>query len=85
MIPTDPIEQPPFIASKYLVQNKLKSFPKGTFCGKDDVRSQHLFDALSESAAAVSDELITFITELVNIWIAGGCPLDLGEFVASSP
>lgn len=70
----------------------LKSFPKDTSCGQDGLRAQHLLDALSGDAAAVSDKLfavsdklLASITGVVNLWLSGQCPADLGEFIASAP
>ncbi|XP_026419982.1 uncharacterized protein LOC113315959 [Papaver somniferum] len=85
LILSTPVAHAPLVASKYLVLNKLKSFPRGTSCGRDGLRAQHLIDALGGAAAAVSDEIVTSITELVNIWLARGCPQVLGEFIASAP
>lgn len=63
----------------------LLSFPKGTSCGRDGLRAQHLVDAMSGAAAAVADILLASITGVVNLWLAGKCPAELGEFIASAP
>lgn len=67
------------------VLTAIKSFPKGTSCGRDGIRAQHLLDALSGSAAAVSEELLSSITAVVNLWLSGKCPKVLGEYIASAP
>ncbi|XP_026422218.1 uncharacterized protein LOC113318286 [Papaver somniferum] len=68
-----------------VILNRLKSFPKGTACGRDGLRVQHLLDALSGPAAAITDELLSSITRIINLWLSGRCPPQLGEFVASAP
>lgn len=67
------------------VVKALRSFQKGTSCGRDGLRAQHLLDATSGSAAAVAEELLQSVTGVVNLWLDGKCPLALGEFVASTP
>ncbi|XP_026410257.1 uncharacterized protein LOC113305438 isoform X1 [Papaver somniferum] len=67
------------------VLSAIKSFPKGTSCGRDGLRSQHLLDAFSGAAAAISDELLQSITGVVNLWLNGRCPSSLGEFITSTP
>ncbi|GJX71719.1 hypothetical protein Tco_0308890 [Tanacetum coccineum] len=42
-------------------------------------------DCLSGAAVAVSDELISFITQVVNLSLAGSCPKMLGEYIANAP
>ncbi|XP_026438460.1 uncharacterized protein LOC113336957 [Papaver somniferum] len=66
------------------VVKALKSFPKGTSCGRDGFRSQHLLDA-TNGAASVADELLSYITGVANLWIDGQCPLALGEYISSAP
>lgn len=67
------------------VLDAIKSFPKGTSCGRDGLRAQHLLDDLSGAAAAVGDDLLAYITGVVNIWLAGKCSSVLGEYIASPP
>lgn len=85
LIPSEPIVQEAFSASKELVLGLLKSFPKGTSCGRDVLRAQHLLDALSGAAAAISDELISVFTDVVNLLLAGKCPSVLGIYISSAP
>ncbi|KAI3822707.1 hypothetical protein L1987_10303 [Smallanthus sonchifolius] len=63
----------------------VKSFPKGTSCGCDGLRAQHLLDALSGEGSATASGLLTAITEVVNLWLGGLCPRVLADFVASAP
>ncbi|KAL8151081.1 hypothetical protein V2J09_020889, partial [Rumex salicifolius] len=65
-----------FSTSKDVVLSKIKSFPKGTSCGRDGLRAQHLVDALGKAALIVADDLVSSIT---------ACPSSLGEFIASAP
>ncbi|GJU34119.1 hypothetical protein Tco_1182473 [Tanacetum coccineum] len=73
-LPHIPIDHHPIIASSTVVLDRIKSFPRGTSCGRDGLRTQHLMDCLSGAAVAVSDELISFITQMVNIFLVGKCP-----------
>ncbi|PNX61244.1 hypothetical protein L195_g052353, partial [Trifolium pratense] len=59
----------------------IKSFPKGTWCGRDGMRAQHLLDALCGEGSAVARDL----TPVVNMWLGGRCSNILSEFVASAP
>ncbi|GJZ03168.1 hypothetical protein Tco_0521129 [Tanacetum coccineum] len=42
-------------------------------------------DCLSGSDVAVYDELVSFITQVVNFFLDGSCPKMLGEYIASAP
>ncbi|XP_026396007.1 uncharacterized protein LOC113290640 [Papaver somniferum] len=68
-----------------VVLQAVKRFPKGTSCGRDGLSAQHLLDALSGAAAAVSNKLILSIVGVINLWLEGDCPPVLGEYVASAP
>ncbi|GJR71342.1 hypothetical protein Tco_0083707 [Tanacetum coccineum] len=63
----------------------IKSFPRGMSCGRDGLRAQHLMDCLTGAAIAISDELISSITQVVNLFLAGNYPQMLGEYIASAP
>lgn len=62
----------------------IKSFPRGTSCGRDGLRVQHRWDCLSGAAVAISDELVASITQVVNLFLGGKCPRALGEYIASA-
>ncbi|GJV93233.1 hypothetical protein Tco_1541046 [Tanacetum coccineum] len=64
---------------------QIKSFPRGTSCGRDGLRAQHLMDCLSGAVVAISDELVSSITQVVNLFLEGKCPMMLGEYIASAP
>ncbi|GJZ10286.1 hypothetical protein Tco_0545045, partial [Tanacetum coccineum] len=42
-------------------------------------------DSLSGAALAISDELVSSITQVVNLFLEGKCPTMLGEYIASAP
>ncbi|GJV47517.1 putative reverse transcriptase domain-containing protein [Tanacetum coccineum] len=84
-LPDTPIDHHHLIASQDVVLDRIKSFPRGTSCGRDGLRAQHLMDCLSGAAVAVSDELVSSITQVVNLFLAGKCPMLLGEYIASAP
>ncbi|XP_074313962.1 uncharacterized protein LOC141649165 [Silene latifolia] len=75
----------PFVASPAVVLDMIWSFPRGTSCGRDGFRAQHLMDCLSGADVAISDDLTTSITRVVNLFLEGRCPHALGEYVASAP
>jgi hypothetical protein len=70
---------------KDLVLNRIRSFPKGTSCGRDGLRAQHLMDILGGAASAIADDLLGSITGVVNMFLSGKCPSQLGEYIASAP
>ncbi|GKE32072.1 hypothetical protein Tco_1451394 [Tanacetum coccineum] len=41
-----------------MVLDMVKSFPRGTSCGRDGLRSQHLLDCLGGAVVAIFDELV---------------------------
>ncbi|GJX80911.1 putative reverse transcriptase domain-containing protein [Tanacetum coccineum] len=63
----------------------IKSFSRGTSCGRDGLSSQHLMNCLSGVDVATSDELVSSITQVVNLFLDGKCPKTLGEYIASVP
>nr|GEV57034.1 auxilin-like protein [Tanacetum cinerariifolium] len=68
-----------------LVLDKIKSFPRGTSCGRDGLSAHHLLDCLSGAVVAISDELVSSITQVVNLFLEGKCPKILGGYIASAP
>ncbi|XP_026438312.1 uncharacterized protein LOC113336844 [Papaver somniferum] len=84
-IPAEPIPCNAITVDSKTVLKAIKSFPKGTSCGRDGLRAQHLLDAMSGAANAVADELLSSLTKVVNLWLAGRCPSALGEYIASAP
>ncbi|GKD93954.1 hypothetical protein Tco_1373791, partial [Tanacetum coccineum] len=73
------------VASPAMVLDIIKSFPRGTSCWRDGLRAQHLMDCLSGAAVVISDELVSFITQVVNLFLDGKCPNTLGEYIVSAP
>ncbi|GKF34788.1 hypothetical protein Tco_0107988, partial [Tanacetum coccineum] len=70
---------------KDLVFDRIRSFPKGTSCGRDGLRAQHLMDILGWTASTVADNLLGSITGVVNLFLSGKCPSQLGEYIAIAP
>nr|GFB76338.1 putative reverse transcriptase domain-containing protein [Tanacetum cinerariifolium] len=66
-----------------MVLDRIKSFPLGTSCGQDGLCAQILMDCLSGADVNISDELVSSITQVVNLFLDGKCPNRLGEFIAS--
>lgn len=85
LLPDISIDHHHLLASPAMVLDMIKSFPRGTSCGRDGLRAQHLLDCLNGATVAVSDELVASITQVVNLFLEGKCPRELGEYVASAP
>ncbi|GJR17450.1 putative reverse transcriptase domain-containing protein [Tanacetum coccineum] len=84
-MPSITFSKPPLVAEIDSVFSCIKSFPKGTSCGRDGLRAQHILDALCGEGSATATDLLKVITSVVNLWLAGRCPPILAEFVASAP
>ena len=80
-----PLDEDALFVHKDLVINRIRSFPKGTSCGRDGLRAQHLMDILGGAATAIADDLLGSITGIVNLFLGGKCPIQLGEYIASAP
>ncbi|KAD5316908.1 hypothetical protein E3N88_16854 [Mikania micrantha] len=84
-LPSNPLAQPTLVVDGECVLKCIRSFPKGTSCGRDGMRAQHLLDAVGGEGSITSSGLLASITEVVNLWLGGSCPKVLAEFVASAP
>ncbi|XP_076951801.1 uncharacterized protein LOC143625320 [Bidens hawaiensis] len=84
-MPNMTYSEPPLLAEVDSVLGCIKSFPKGTSCGRDGLRAQHILDALCGEGSAIATDLICAITAVVNLWLGGRCPSTLAGFVASAP
>ncbi|GKA94486.1 hypothetical protein Tco_0816524 [Tanacetum coccineum] len=84
-LPHISIDHHRLVASQVMVLDRIKSFPRSTSCRRDDLRAQHLMDCLSGVVVAISDELVSSITQVVNLFLDGKCPNRLGEYIASAP
>ncbi|KAK1411384.1 hypothetical protein QVD17_37932 [Tagetes erecta] len=63
----------------------IKTFPKGTSCGRDGLRAQHILDAFCGQGSPTASGVLKAITDVVNLWLGGLCPKVLAEFIASAP
>ena len=77
-MPHSPIDHHSLVASHAVVLDMIKSFPRGTSCGRDGLRAQHLLDCLSGVVVAFSHELVVSITQMVNLFLDGKCPQGIG-------
>ncbi|GJW59182.1 putative reverse transcriptase domain-containing protein, partial [Tanacetum coccineum] len=84
-LPHIPIDYHQLTSSPVVVLDMIKSFPRGTSCGRDGLRTQHLMDCLSGVIVAISDELVSSITQVVNLFLDEKCSKTLGEYIASAP
>ena len=84
-MPNTIFSEPPLVVDVDNVLGGIKSFPKGTSCGRDGLRAQHILDALCGEGSAIAKDFLRAITSVVNLWLGGRCPSSLAEFVASAP
>ncbi|GJT94307.1 hypothetical protein Tco_1083152 [Tanacetum coccineum] len=83
--PDIPINHHHLIASQVMVLDRIKNYPRGTSYGRDGLLAQHLMDCLSGVVVAIFDELVSSITQVVNLFLDGKCPMMLGEYISSAP
>ncbi|GJT94111.1 hypothetical protein Tco_1082956 [Tanacetum coccineum] len=62
------------ISSSNVVLYMIKSFPHGTSCRRDELCAQRLMDCLSGVGVAIYDELVSSITQIVNLFLDGNVP-----------
>nr|GEZ43220.1 hypothetical protein [Tanacetum cinerariifolium] len=79
LLPHISIDHHHLVASQAVVLERIKSFSRGTSCGRDGLRAQHLIDCLSRAAIAIYDGLVSSITQVVNLFLDGKCLNILGE------
>nr|GEY83982.1 hypothetical protein [Tanacetum cinerariifolium] len=73
-LPHIPIDYHQLTSSHPIFLDMIKSFPRGTSCRRDGLCAQHPMDCLSGVAVAISDELFSSITQVVNLFLDGKCP-----------
>ncbi|MFS7889274.1 putative reverse transcriptase domain, exostosin [Helianthus anomalus] len=61
-IPGTIYSEPPLVAEVDSVLCCIKSFPKGTSCGRDGLRAQHILDAFCGEGSAIATDLLCAIT-----------------------
>jgi len=84
-LPDTLLSEPSLVTDVDNVSGCIKSFPKGTSCGRDGLRAQHLLDAFCGEGSVIADGLLKAITTMVNFCLKGRCPKVLAAFVASAP
>ncbi|GJT31113.1 probable beta-D-xylosidase 6 [Tanacetum coccineum] len=62
----------------------IKSFSRDTSCGRDELRDKHLMDYLSGVVVAMSADIVSSITQVVNLFFMGNAKKKLGEYIASA-
>lgn len=85
VMPGSLLSEPPLVVDVDSVLGCIQSFPKGTSCGRDGLRAQHILDAFCGEGSAIAVGLLRAMTVVVNLCLAGRCPKVLAEFVASAP
>ena len=71
--------------TNYEVLSRIHNFPKGTLCGRDRLRAQHLVDMLGGAASVSADSLLCSIAKIVNLVLEEKCPSVLGGYISSAP
>ncbi|GKF31099.1 hypothetical protein Tco_0100897, partial [Tanacetum coccineum] len=71
--------EPPFVVNVDNVLGCIQSFPKGTSCGRDRLRAQHILDALCGEGSTIVVGLLKTISVVVNLLLEGRCPKVLTE------
>ncbi|KAD4585667.1 hypothetical protein E3N88_23268 [Mikania micrantha] len=79
------LSEPPLVVDVDCVFKCIASFPKGTSCGRDELRAQHILNAFCGEGSAITGGLIKVIFPVVNLCLAGTCHKTLAEYVASAP
>ncbi|MCI27672.1 hypothetical protein A2U01_0048872, partial [Trifolium medium] len=74
----------PIVVEVDTVLKYIHSFPKGTSCGRDRLRVQHLLDVMCGERYPAARDLLD-ATPVVNLWLGGRCSISLLEFVAFAP
>ncbi|GKA07808.1 hypothetical protein Tco_0687032 [Tanacetum coccineum] len=77
--------EPPLFVDVDSILGCIQSLLKGTSCGRDGLRAQHILDALYGEGSAIAVGLLKAISVVVNLLLEGRCPKVLAEFVASAP
>lgn len=70
-MPSNGFSESPLSTGIDTVLGCVKSFPKGTSCGRDGLRAQHILDALCGEGSAIANDLLLAITAVVNLWLGG--------------
>lgn len=60
----------------------IQLFPKGTSCGRDGLRAQHLLDEMCGEGSTVSKDVIYAIILVVNLWFEGICQMSLEDILS---
>ncbi|GJV71945.1 hypothetical protein Tco_1491940 [Tanacetum coccineum] len=61
-IPSNTFSEPPLVVEIDSVFGCIKSFPKGTSCGRDSLRAQHILGSLCGEGSATATDLLKAIT-----------------------
>nr|GEW14714.1 putative reverse transcriptase domain-containing protein [Tanacetum cinerariifolium] len=77
--------EPPLIVDVDSVLRCIQSFPKGTSCGRDGLRAQHILDAFCGEGSEIVIGLLKAISVVVNLLLERSFPKVLAEFVAYAP
>jgi len=75
--PRTTFSKPPLVIGVNLIFKCIKSFPKGTSCGRDGLRAHHLLDVMCSEGSTVATGLLRALSSVVNLWIGCKCPLSL--------
>jgi hypothetical protein len=83
-VPIDCTDIEPLQVTEQQVVEALKSFPKGTACGRDGLRAEHLNDLIITTGSNPNNIIRTY-TDYVNLCLSGDIPYHLAPFICSAP
>ncbi len=78
----DPNLSPLHVKSEEVARS-IQGFKKGTACGRDGLRADHLRSLLRPTAFQV--DFLKALTSFINLLLAGGIPDHFAKFLASAP
>src|SRR6218665_1812281 len=67
-----PPEVDPYQATEKEIWDSIRSLPSGSAGGPDGLRPQHVLEMVN--TAGVGQELVTAVTTMINLMLAGKCP-----------
>ena len=72
VMPVSLLSEPPLVVDVDSIRGCIQSFPKGTSCGRDGLRAQHILDAFCGEGSAITAGLLKAISVVVNLLLGGG-------------
>ena len=74
-MPAPPSSTEAYQATEAMVRDQIRHFPSGSSGGPDGLKPQHVLEMINTKDTG--PELVSAITGLVNILLAGKCPTEI--------